>query len=54
MNPANFAEAFWEVHLDVEEGVDMVMVKPALPYLDVLRAVKEMFGNPIRSRESMP
>ena len=46
MNPANFAEALWEVQLDIEEGADMVMVKPALPYLDVLRAVKEMFGMP--------
>jgi len=46
MNPANFAEAFWEMQLDIEVGVDMVMVKPALPYLDVLRAVKEMSVNP--------
>ena len=46
MNPANFAEALWEVQLDIEEGADMVMVKPAMPYLDVLRAVKDMFGLP--------
>jgi porphobilinogen synthase len=46
MNPANFAEALWEVQLDIEEGADMVMVKPAMPYLDVLRAVKDMFGMP--------
>ena len=46
MNPANFAEALWEVQLDIEEGADMVMVKPALPYLDVLKAVKDMFGMP--------
>jgi porphobilinogen synthase len=46
MDPANFAEALWEVQLDIEEGSDMVMVKPAMPYLDVLRAVKEMFGMP--------
>jgi porphobilinogen synthase len=46
MNPANFAEALWEVQLDIEEGADMVMVKPALPYLDILRAVKDMFGLP--------
>ena len=46
MDPANFAEALWEVQLDIEEGADMVMVKPAMPYLDVLRAVKEMFGMP--------
>ncbi len=46
MNPANAAEALWEVQLDIEEGADMVMVKPAMPYLDVLRAVKDMFGVP--------
>jgi porphobilinogen synthase len=46
MDPANFREALREVALDVEEGADMVMVKPALPYLDVLRAVKERFGLP--------
>jgi porphobilinogen synthase len=46
MNPANFSEALWEVQLDVEEGADMVMVKPAMPYLDVLRAVKDMFAMP--------
>ena len=46
MSPANFAEAFWEMQLDIEVGVDMVMVKPALPYLDVLRSVKEMSVNP--------
>jgi porphobilinogen synthase len=41
MDPANAAEALREVELDVEEGADMVMVKPALPYLDVIRRVKE-------------
>jgi len=46
MNPANVNEALWEVQLDVEEGADMVMVKPALPYLDVLRLVKDRFGLP--------
>jgi len=46
MDPANFAEALWEVQLDIEEGADMVMIKPAMPYLDVLWAVKEMFGLP--------
>jgi porphobilinogen synthase len=46
MDPANFEEAMREVALDVEEGADMVMVKPALPYLDVLRAVKQRFGLP--------
>ena len=46
MDPANFNEAMREVALDVEEGADMVMVKPALPYLDVLKAVKMRFGLP--------
>ena len=46
MNPANAAEALWEVQLDIEEGADMVMVKPAMPYLDILRMVKDMFGVP--------
>jgi porphobilinogen synthase len=41
MNPANVREALREVRLDVDEGADMVMVKPALPYLDVIRAVRE-------------
>jgi porphobilinogen synthase len=46
MNPANAAEALWEVQLDLEEGADMVMVKPAMPYLDILKSVKDMFGVP--------
>jgi porphobilinogen synthase len=46
MDPANVAEALREVALDIEEGADMVMVKPALPYLDVLTRVKEQFGYP--------
>lgn len=46
MNPANAAEAVWEVQLDIEEGADMVMVKPAMPYLDILRIVKDTFGLP--------
>jgi porphobilinogen synthase len=46
MNPANAAEALWEVQLDIEEGADMVMVKPAMPYLDILTKVKDMFGMP--------
>ena len=45
-DPANAAEALREVALDVAEGADAVMVKPALPYLDVLRAVKDRFGLP--------
>jgi porphobilinogen synthase len=46
MDPANADEALRETALDVEEGADMVMVKPALPYLDVLTKVKERFGLP--------
>ena len=47
MDPANVREALREVRLDVEEGADMVMVKPALPYLDVIRAVRETFDRPV-------
>jgi len=46
MDPANRREALHEVALDVEEGADMVMVKPAVPYLDVLTDVAETFGLP--------
>jgi porphobilinogen synthase len=46
MNPANSAEALREVALDIAEGADMVMVKPGLPYLDVLAAVRREFGVP--------
>jgi porphobilinogen synthase len=46
MDPANTDEAISEVALDLEEGADMVMVKPGLPYLDVVRRVKETFGAP--------
>ncbi len=46
MDPANTDEALREVALDLEEGADMVMVKPGLPYLDVVRRVKEAFGAP--------
>lgn len=46
MNPANSDEALREVALDLQEGADMVMVKPGLPYLDVIRRVKETFGAP--------
>jgi porphobilinogen synthase len=46
MDPANSDEALWEVYLDLQEGADMVMVKPGLPYLDVLRRVKDTFGVP--------
>ena len=46
MDPANGLEALREVALDIAEGADMVMVKPGLPYLDVVRRVKEAFGMP--------
>jgi porphobilinogen synthase len=46
MDPANTDEALQEVALDLEEGADMVMVKPGMPYLDVVRRVKERFGVP--------
>jgi porphobilinogen synthase len=47
MDPANIREALREVELDIEEGADLVMVKPALAYLDVIRAVKERFDCPV-------
>jgi porphobilinogen synthase len=47
MDPANGDEALREVALDLDEGADMVMVKPALPYLDVIRRVKDRFGVPV-------
>ena len=47
MDPANAREALREVALDLEEGADMVMVKPALPYLDIIRAVRERFDVPV-------
>ena len=46
MDPANTDEALWEVELDLKEGADMVMVKPGLPYLDIVRRVKEHFRAP--------
>src|ERR1700739_2912432 len=47
MDPANAREALKEVALDLEEGADMVMVKPALPYLDIIRAVRDRFEVPV-------
>ena len=47
MDPANASEALREVALDIEEGADIVMVKPALAYLDVIRRVKETFQMPV-------
>jgi len=46
MDPANSDEALREVAADIEEGADIVMVKPAMPYLDVIRRVKDTFGMP--------
>ncbi|MDH3947894.1 MAG: porphobilinogen synthase [Gammaproteobacteria bacterium] len=46
MDPANGDEALWEVSLDLDEGADMVMVKPGMPYLDIVRRVKDQFGVP--------
>ncbi|MBX9895139.1 MAG: porphobilinogen synthase [Nitrosomonas sp.] len=46
MDPANSDEALWEVGLDLNEGADMVMIKPGLPYLDIVRRVKDQFGVP--------
>src|SRR5207249_832006 len=46
MDPANTDEALREVELDIAEGADMVMVKPGMPYLDVLQRVSETFGMP--------
>ena len=47
MDPPNVREALREIELDIEEGADIVMVKPALAYLDVIRAVREGFDHPI-------
>jgi porphobilinogen synthase len=47
MDPANGREALREIELDIEEGADMIMVKPALSYLDVIHAARERFGMPV-------
>jgi porphobilinogen synthase len=46
MDPANSDEALYEVALDLQEGADMVMIKPGLPYLDIVRRVKDEFHAP--------
>jgi porphobilinogen synthase len=46
MDPANSGEALREVAMDLEEGADMVMIKPGMPYLDIVHRVKETFGAP--------
>ena len=47
MDPANSDEALREVDLDVREGADIIMVKPAMAYLDIVRRVKDRFGVPV-------
>jgi porphobilinogen synthase len=47
MDPPNVREALRECELDLAEGADVIMVKPALPYLDVIRAVRERFDAPV-------
>ena len=47
MNPANGREAMREIAMDVEEGADMIMVKPALFYLDIIRQARERFDHPL-------
>lgn len=47
MDPANFREALREAYLDIQEGADILMVKPALPYLDVIKALRQEFNHPI-------
>jgi porphobilinogen synthase len=47
MDPANVREALREIELDVAEGADAIMVKPALPYLDVIRAARELYEHPL-------
>jgi len=47
MDPPNVREALREIELDIEEGADIVMVKPALPYLDVLRAARDELDHPL-------
>jgi len=47
MDPANAREALKEVTLDLEEGADMIMVKPALPYLDIITRVRQKFSVPV-------
>ena len=46
MDPANSDEALWEVSMDLGEGADMIMIKPGMPYLDIVRRVKDQFGAP--------
>ena len=47
MDPANSREALREAALDIEEGADIIMVKPALPYLDIIRSLRDEFDHPL-------
>ena len=47
MDPANDREALREIELDLEEGADMIMVKPAMPYLDIIRQARDRFQTPL-------
>ena len=47
MNPANASEALIEADLDIEEGADMIMVKPALAYLDIIKSLKDNYNVPV-------
>ena len=47
MDPANSAEALREIRLDINEGADMIIIKPGMPYLDIIRQAKEEFNFPI-------
>ena len=47
MDTPNSEEAIREVALDIDEGADIIMVKPALPYLDIIRLIKDQFGYPV-------
>lgn len=47
MDPANAREAIREMELDIEEGADMIMVKPAMPYLDIIREARDRYNVPI-------
>jgi porphobilinogen synthase len=46
MDPANSDEALWEVGMDLREGADMIMIKPGMPYLDIIRRIKDTYGAP--------
>jgi porphobilinogen synthase len=46
MDPANSDEALREIQLDLQEGADIVMIKPGMPYLDIIRRVKDSYGMP--------